>query len=69
MAVGYKLDATKTVINQDRFVWLTNEGITCGNNPVTGKVRTGLTECKEKIGAAVKCPPSKLTKLGITKTS
>lgn len=64
LVVGTNLD--KTNLKQDKFIWLTTEGVSCGNDS-TGKLRTGVKLCREKKRAS--CTTKALSRLGIGKNS
>lgn len=55
-------DTIGNPIKSDRFVWLTTEGITCGNNS-EGVALTGPVDCK--IASRTACNTSKLARLDI----
>jgi len=56
------VDLGGTVIKQDTFVWLTNEGISCGTDS-NGVLREGVEKCM--IDKSIPCNTSKLARLNI----
>lgn len=64
VVIGMKLD--ETPIKQDKFVWLTQEGIECGND-TNGVLRTGYAKCTED--SQIKCGVSKLARLNVSANS
>lgn len=64
IVVGAKADGTE--LKADRFVWLTTEGMKCGED-TNGVDITGWDNCK--VASEVKCNSSKLGRLNITSDS
>lgn len=61
---GLKTDGKP--IKQDKFVWLTNEGVTCGKD-TNGADITGYDKCK--IDKQIPCNTSKLGRLNVSANS
>jgi hypothetical protein len=64
-------DLSGNEIKQDKFVWLTKEGIECGNDPSTGVKLTGPSTSggKCKVKTRIPCNTSKLARLNISAES
>lgn len=67
LVIGAELDGAE--IKQDRFLWLTQDGISCGTNN-EGVELTGYADCKvDSSISPVLCGTSKLARLGINSES
>lgn len=71
IVIGKDLNGVE--IKQDKFVWLTKEGIECGLDPSTGVKLTGPypenDDGKCKVKTSIPCNTSKLARLNITPES
>lgn len=65
LVIGQKTNGDS--IKQDRFIWLTNEGVTCGTDAATGVALTGIENCK--TDTTIPCNTSKLGRLNIGSNS
>lgn len=60
------VDLSGKPVKQDRFIWLTTEGVTCGTD-TNGVAITGYDKCK--IDKTVKCSDSRKARLGVSASS